>query len=151
MNDVQQAGGTPAGRWEEIAECVLSLEALSLEMISCPEAVLLQKAAQRDALMERIQTLHAACEGHEAEKAAGETGTAGENTEAARILAAQAAARAAVCRMQELDRQAVARMKREQERILEKLRSVGKSAGAHASRYYQAQAPSQHSTFLGSV
>lgn len=151
MNDVQQAGGTPAGRWEEIAECVLSLEALSLEMISCPEAVLLQKAAQRDALMERIQTLHAACEGHEAEKAAGETGTAGENTEAARILAAQAAARAAVCRLQELDRQAVARMKREQERILEKLRSVGKSAGAHASRYYQAQAPSQHSTFLGSV
>lgn len=184
MNDVQQAGGTPAGRWEEIAECVLSLEALSLEMISCPEAVLLQKAAQRDALMERIQTLHAACEGHEAETdagaaeeagetgtageagaageagetgaaeeagAAGETGTAGENTEAARILAAQAAARAAVCRLQELDRQAVARMKREQERILEKLRSVGKSAGAHASRYYQAQAPSQHSTFLGSV
>lgn len=190
MNDVQQAGGTPAGRWEEIAECVLSLEALSLEMISCPEAVLLQKAAQRDALMERIQTLHAACEGHEAEKAAGaaeeagtaaeagaakaagetgaaeeagavkaagetgaaeETGTAGENTEAARIFAAQAAARAAVCRLQELDRQAVARMKREQERILEKLRSVGKSAGAHASRYYQAQAPSQHSTFLGSV
>ena len=154
MNDVQQAGGTPAGRWEEIAECALSLEALSLEMISCPEAVLLQKAAQRDALMERIQTLHAACEGHEAEKdagPAGEAGTAGENTEAARILAAQAAARAAVCRLQELDRQAVARMKREQERILEKLRSVGKSAGAHASRYYQAQAPSQHSTFLGSV
>lgn len=151
MNDVQQAGGTPAGRWEEIAECVLSLEALSLEMISCPEAVLLQKAAQRDALMERIQTLHAACEGHEAEKAAGETGAVEESAEAARILAAQAAARAAVCRLQELDRQAVARMKREQERILEKLRSVGKSAGAHASRYYQAQAPSQHSTFLGSV
>lgn len=163
MNDVQQAGGTPAGRWEEIAECVLSLEALSLEMISCPEAVLLQKAAQRDALTERIQTLHAACEVHEAEKDAGATGeagaaeevgdagAAGAADEAARIRAAQDTARAAVCRMKELDRQAAARIRREQERILEKLRSVGKSAGAHASRYYQAQAPSQHSTFLGSV
>lgn len=141
MNDAQQKKETPAGCWEEIAECILSMEALSLEMIACPEEVLLQKATRREAMMERIRALHTACEGREPP----------DEAEAARVVAAQETARAAACRMQELDRQAAARIKREQERILEKLRSVGKSAGAHASRYYQARSPAPHSTFLGSV
>ncbi len=142
QNDVQQKRETPAGLWEEIAECILSMEALSLEMITCPEAVLLQKAARREALMERIRALHTACEGCVPPE---------DEAEAARVLAARETARAAACRMQELDRQAAARIKREQERILEKLRSVGKSAGAHASRYYQAHSSAPRSTFLGSV
>lgn len=141
MKDAQQAKETLAGQWETIAECLLAMEALSLEMVSCPGEVLLQKAARREQLTERIRTLHAACEGREAQ----------DEAEAARVFAAREAARAAACRLGETDRQAVARMKREQEHILEKLRAVGKSAGAHASRYYQAQAPAQHSTFLGSI
>ena len=141
MNDAREAKETMAGRWEEIAECILSLEALSLEMISCPGEVLLQKAARRGTLVERIQTLHAACEGQAPQ----------DEAEAARVFAARDAARAAACRLAELDRQVIARFKREQERILEKLRTVGKSAGARASRFYQAQAPAQHSTFRGSI
>lgn len=141
MNDAYEEKETLAGRWEEIAECILSMEALSLEMISCPEEVLLQKSARRGKLMERIQALHTACEGCEPL----------DEAEAARVFAARDAARAAACRLGELDRQAVARIKREQERVLEKLRSVGKSAGARASRFYQAQKPTQHSTFLGSI
>lgn len=141
MNDAHGAKETLAGRWEKIVECILSMEALSLEMISCPGEVLLQKAARRGALMERIQALHAACEGCEPQ----------DEAEAARVFAARDAARAAVCRLGETDRQAVARIKREQERILEKLRSVGKSAGARASRFYQAQAPAQRSFFQENI
>ena len=141
MNDAQQDTKTLAGRWEEIAEGLLSMEELSLGMISCPGEVLVQKAARRGELVERIRALQEACEEREPLDAA----------EAARVSAAQDTARAAVCRMQDIDRQVVARMKREQERILEKLRTVGKSAGAHASRYYQAQAPAQHSIFHGSI
>lgn len=141
MNDAHGANETLAGRWEEIAECIRSMESLSLEMISCPAEVLLQKAARRGPLMERIQALREACEGCEPQ----------DDAEAARVFAARDAARAAACRLGETDRQAVARIKREQERVLEKLRSVGKSAGARASRFYQAQAPSQRSTFLGSI
>ena len=141
MNDAHGAKETLAGRWEEIAECLLSMEELSLAMISCPGEVLPQKAARRGELIERIQALQAACEGREPL----------DEAEAARVSAARDAARAAACRMQDIDRQVVARMKREQERILEKLRAVGKSAGARASRYYQAQAPAQRSTFLGSI
>ena len=141
MNDAQQEKETLAGRWEEIAECIRSMETLTLEMISCPGEVLLQKAAQRGTLIERIRTLHKACEGCEPQ----------DEDEAARDFAARDAARASSCRLGEIDRQAVARIKREQERILEKLRSVGKSAGARASRFYQAPASTQHSTFLGSI
>lgn len=141
MNDAHEAKDTLAGRWEEIAECLLATEELSMGMISCPAEVLLQKAARRTELIERIKELQAACEGCEPLAEA----------EAARVSAARDAARAAACRVQEIDRQVVARMKREQERILEKLRSVGKSAGARASRFYQVQAPSQRSTFLGSI
>ena len=141
MNDAHGAKETLAGRWEEIAECLLSVEELSLGMIACPEEVLLPKAARRTELIGRIKALQVACEGCEP----------ADEAEAARVLAARDAARAAACRVQEIDRQVVARMKREQERILEKLRAVGKSAGARASRYYQAQAPSQRSTFSGSM
>ena len=141
MNDAHTAGQTLAGRWEEIAECLLSMEELSMGMISCPGEVLLQKAARRGELIERIKALRAACEGCEPL----------DEAEAACVSAARDTARAAACRVQEIDRQVVARMKREQERILEKLRKVGKSAGAHASRYYQAQAPAQHSVFHGSI
>lgn len=141
MNDAHTDKETLAGRWEEIAECLLSMEELSFGMISCPEEVLAQKAARRGELVERIRALHTACEGQEPL----------DEAEAARVLAAQDTARAAACRLGDIDPQVVARMKREQERILEKLRSVGKSAGAHASRYYQAQAPAQHSIFHGSI
>ena len=141
MNDAHGAKETLAGRWEEIAECILSLEALSLEMISCPVEVLLQKAARRGELIERIKALQAACEGC----------SPAEDAEAARVFAARDAARAAACRLSELDRQVVARFKREQERILDKLRAVGKSAGARASRFYQAPASTPHSTFHGSI
>lgn len=144
MNDAHGANKTPATlaeRWEEIAECILAMEALSLEMISCPGEVLLQKAAQRGTLTERIQALHTACEGCEPQ----------DEAEAARVFAARDAARASSCRMREIDRQAAARIKREQERVLEKLRTVGKSAGARASRFYQAPSSAQHSTFRGSI
>ena len=91
MNDAQQTRETLAGRWEEIAECILSIETLSLDMIACPEEVLLQKAERRGALVERIRALHTACEGC----------TPQDEAEAARIQAAKDTARAAVCRMQE--------------------------------------------------
>ncbi len=139
MKDLQQAPPTAAENWEEIADGLLEIESLSLEMVACPEEALPQKMARRAELIERIQALQAACETCEAPQ------------DDARYLAARDTARAAACRVREIDRQVILRMKSAQQKILEKLRAVGKSAGARASRYYQAQPSAQPSLFHGSI
>lgn len=141
MNGNQPHPETPAGRWEELASCMRALEQLSFEMIACPAEALQGRMEQRAALLARVRELRAACE--EAEPP--------DEAQAARILAARDDARATACRLKDADRQVGARMKRAQQEILKKLRAVGKSAGAHASRYYQAQAPEKRSFFSGNV
>ncbi len=141
MMDTQPLSGTPAGRWEELASCMLSLEALSFEMISCPAEELRGRMERRAALITRVEVLRAACAEEEPS----------DGRQDARVAAAQDTARAAACRLQDVDRQVVARMKRAQQDILKKLRTVGKSAGAQASRFYQAQSPAKRSFFSGNV
>lgn len=141
MNGTQPYPETLAGRWEELASCVHALEQLSEEMISCPAEALADRMERRDALIARMQELQAACEGCEPP----------DEQQAARISAARDDARAAVCRLKDIDRQVIARVKREQQEILKKLRAVGKSAGAHASRFYQAQTPGSRSFFSGNM
>lgn len=128
-----------AQRYDEIAQRFLSMEDVTLRMLICPADELPGYMARRQELTEEIDALREGC-------ASQEPGT----PEAARqIESANEQARAAACRIRELDAQLMARLKRVRGDILEKLRTVGKSAGARASRYYQPAAP--QSTFRGSI
>ena len=121
---------------------LLSLEALTTGMLTCPEEQLPARLSERQELMDEIKAL---MDGQM--PPAGEEELQGPESEALRELTAQC--RAVACRMQLLDAQAVARMQNIQQRILQKIREVGKSAGAKAARYYTPV--SRGSSFSGSI
>jgi len=133
---------TMAQNCEAAAQTMLSIEELTIQMIGCPEEALPALLNQRQEMMARIDALQAACEGREPADAA----------EAQRVFEARETARAAACRIRELDGQLMGRLKIARTRILEKIRSVGRSAGAKAARYYQpAVSPKHTSIFTGSI
>ncbi len=125
---------------EAVAEALLQIEQLALDMISCPEEKLAALLGERQRLIERVEALQASC----AACAPAET-----EEELERVRRADEQALAAVCRIREVDCQVLARMERARERILQKLRSIGRSSGAKAARYYRPT--SQTSVFNGSV
>lgn len=132
---------TMAQRLETAAQTLLDMEALTVEMIGSPEEALPAMMARRQEMIAQVDALRAACK--DAVPADGE--------EAQRVFAAQQTACAAACRIRELDGQLLSRLKLAQARILEKLRSVGRSAGAKASRYYQPAMQSHVSVFKGKI
>ena len=135
---------TLAQSYEAAAETMLSMEELTIRMIGSPEEALPALLNERQEMMQRVDALKAACEGRE---------PADEN-EAQRVFLARQTVSAAACRIRELDGQLMGRLKIARERILEKIRSVGKSAGAKAARYYQPLAggsAEKASVFTGSI
>ena len=122
---------------------LLSLEALTTELLTCPQENIPGRLTERQELMDEIKAL---VEGDAAQHA-GAGALQGPEDEALQELTAQC--RAVACRMQLLDAQAVARMQNIQQQILQKIRTVGKSAGAKAARYYTPH--SQGSSFNGSI
>lgn len=122
---------------------LLELEAVTTELLTCPEEQLESLFCRRDALMDELEGLM------------GPEGQPGlpppEDTspEAAALREAAGQCQAAACRLAQLDQQAVARLQNMQQHILQKIRTVGRSAGAHAARYYTPASPS--SSFTGSV
>lgn len=128
-----------AQQYEAIAARFLALEALATEMILCPEEELPQKMERRLGLAGEVDALRAACAGREP----------ASPEEEERVRLARDEARAAVCRIRELDGQAMRRLRRVSDGILEKLRAVERSSGARARRYYQP--PSRGSTFYGNI
>lgn len=122
---------------------LLSLEALTTGLLTCPEEQMTDRLAERQQIMDEIRSL---VEG-DAARHAGAGAPQGPADEALQELTAQC--RAVACRMQLLDAQAVARMQNIQQRILQKIRTVGKSAGARAARYYTPRP--QSSSFNGSI
>lgn len=129
---------------EAAAELMLSMEQLTIRMIGSPEEALPALLNERQEMMARIDALRAACEGREP----------ADEEEAQRVFLARETARAAACRIRELDGQLMGRLKIARERTLEKIRSVGKSAGARAARYYQplsSRSSRNVSVFTGSI
>lgn len=121
---------------------LLSLEELTTSMLTCPEEQLPARLDERQTLMDEIRAL---VEGQAAQSE--EEELQGPESEALQELTARC--RAVACRMQLLDAQAVARMQNIQQQILQKIRTVGKSAGARAARYYTPI--NRGSSFSGSI
>ena len=119
---------------------LLALEALTTDLLTCPQEQMPARLDERQALMDEIQALVE--EGRQDPQTPQLPGD-----EALRELTAQC--RAVACRMQQLDAQASARMQNIQQQILQKIRTVGKSASAHAARYYTPH--SRGSSFSGSI
>lgn len=123
------------GLWKEIAGCFLALEEQTQQMLGCPQEEWPERMEARSRLMTQIDGLN--------EQLARQGAAAGADPEA------QAQARAAAGRLRELDAQLLARMKGARDRILAEIRSIEKSAGAKAARYYRPAAPA--STFHDSI
>lgn len=132
---------TMAQSYEAVAGIMLSMEELTLRMIGCPEDQLPALLKERQEMMARVDALQRSCEGRQP----------ADGEEARRVFEARGTARAAACRIRELDGQLLGRMKIARARILEKIRSVGKSAGAKAARYYQPASSGSTTLFNGSI
>lgn len=122
---------------------LLELETLTTGLLTCPEEQLEELLCRRDALMDELKALM----GPEGQPEPPLPQDASPEAEALRDAAGQC--RAAACRLAQLDQQAVARLQNMQQRVLQKIRTVGRSAGAQAARYYTPASPS--SSFTGSV
>lgn len=137
---------------QEILDCLLDLEDLTCELLTCGEEQLIDRLDERrqildeiDELLERQRQLDAAA----APDADPDNPDAQPDQQDEARWQLTGECRAAACRMQELDRQVVARLQNAQQRVLQKIRAAGKSAGAHAARYYVPATPT--STFTGSM
>lgn len=152
---------------QEILDCLLDLEDLTTGLLTCEEEQLIDRLDERQQILDEIDELlgrqreldaalaPAAASADPADPdtpAPPDTGPspdalAQQQDEARWQLTGEC--RAAACRVQELDRQVVARLQNAQHRVLQKIRAAGKSAGAHAARYYVPTTPT--STFTGSM
>lgn len=122
---------------------LLELEAVTTELLTCPEEQLESLLCRRDALMDELEGLM----GPEGQPGLPPPEDASPEAVALREAAGQC--QAAACRLAQLDQQAVARLQNMQQQVLQKIRTVGRSAGAQAARYYTPASPS--SSFTGSV
>lgn len=146
MQEFQDTQAT-AARAEALQKAharLLELETLTTGLLTCPEEQLDELLSRRDALMDELGTLMGP-EPRPIELPPGSD--ASPEAEAVREAAGQC--RAVACRLAQLDQQAVARLQNMQQRVLQKIRTVGRSAGAHAARYYTPASP--YSSFTGSV
>lgn len=122
---------------------LLQLEALTTEMIACPAEQLSELLGRRNALIGELEELV----GPEEEPVRPPEEAKTPEDEA--LLEAAGQCRAVACRLSQLDKQVVARLQNMQQQVLQNIRTVGRSAGAQAARYYTPQTP--QSSFSGSM
>lgn len=136
-----------AAQRTEVLRCaqqkLLQLETLTTELLTCPAGQLDELLGRRSALMEELNGLVGSEE--PPIPLPGEAASAEDEA----LLDAAGQCRAAVCRLSQLDKQVVARLQNMQQQVLQKIRMVGRSAGAQAARYYTPQTP--QSSFTGSM
>lgn len=122
---------------------LLQLEALTTELLTCPAGQMEEMLGRRNALMEELERLVGP------EERPIRPPEQPETPEDEALLEAAGQCRAVVCRLSQLDKQLVARLQNMQQQVLQNIRTVGRSAGAQAARYYTPQTP--QSSFSGSM